>query len=259
MGKFDDWECRCSALGNIMSKSGKLTDANKTFLLDVFIGTIYGVRKEAYGKALEKGKYCEEDGISMIGATLLRGQLPIKNKERKHNGFIHGECDVFKNGTVYDVKNAFTLFSFGKASLTWEYEWQLVGYSWLWGAEKAVLYYCLNDMPEHMLEEEKRMLFYKNKWKYLTFESQNYIDDCEELESAHKYSHIPLEERFKYWEVSINKDRFAQIEETVKNCRVYLNQLYEEYEAMINKNKALIFPSITTAQHDKEVNATIIQ
>ena len=261
MSKFNDYKFRCSAIGKIVTASGKLTDAAKTYLGELFIGEIYGVRKEAYGKALEKGVFCEQDGCGMIQETLLKGQLVLKNKERKSNEFIHGECDIFKNGTVYDVKNAYTLFSFGKAECSHEYRWQLIAYSWLWGAKNAVLYYCLNNLPEHMLEDEKRSLLWKNKWLYLTEESPNYIEACKELEAAHNYDKMPIEEKFKFWEITPTKDDYEKIKSCVIQSRVYLNSLWVVHMESISRNKKAmgLEPSVLIAHHDKEVNATIIE
>ncbi|MDA3614682.1 hypothetical protein [Polluticaenibacter yanchengensis] len=240
MGKFDNYEFRCSALGKIVSKSGKLTDGVKTYLEDLFIGETYSTKKDAYGKALDKGRFCEEEGITMLSNTLLKGQLVLKNKERKRNGFIHGECDVVKNGTVYDIKNALDLFSFGKAELTWEYEWQLVGYYWLWECKKAILFYCLNNMPMPMLEEEKRMLFYKDKWKYLSFEDEQYLKDCEALEALHNYDKMPIYEKFKHWEVNVTGEKLETLKDAIIQARKFLNELQGRHEIFIKTNRHIV-------------------
>ncbi len=254
---FDNYLFRCSSLGNIISKSGKLTDGVKTYLQECFIGEIYGVRKEAYGKALEKGILCEEDGISML-QNIYPGQLLLKNKEEKKNDFIKGSCDVFKNKIVHDVKNAYTLFTFGKAELSWIYEWQVKGYGMLWQTDRGLLFYCLNDMPEQMLIEEERLLFYKNKWAFATMEDENYLKACEELRKAHQYGWMNLWERFKTWDVTISAADIETIKTSVIAARKYLNELYDEHQTMIEKNKALLSGSILIAEHDKEVNATIV-
>ena len=80
---FDNWLCRCSALGNVVTASGKLTDGAKTFLLDTFIGEVQGVRKEAYGKALDKGIACEDDGLKMVNDIFYHDRFVAKIKEPK--------------------------------------------------------------------------------------------------------------------------------------------------------------------------------
>ena len=256
--RFSNYLFRCSALGNIISKSGKLTDGVKTYLQECFIGEIYGVRKEAYGKALEKGILCEEDGISML-QNIYPGQLLMKNKEEKRNDYIKGSCDVFKNGIVHDIKNAYTLFTFGKAELSWLYEWQVKGYAMLWNTNRGLLFYCLNDMPEQMLLEEERLLFYKNKWAFVSMEDENYVKACDELRKAHQYGWMNLWERFKAWDITITEADIETIKSSVITARNYLNELYEEHLAMIEKNKSLLSGSVILAELDSETNAIIVE
>lgn len=254
--KFSNYKFRCSALGNIISKSGKLTDGVKTYVQECFIGEIYGVRKEAYGKALEKGVLCEEDGISML-QNIYPGQLLIKNKEEKSNEFIKGSCDVFKNSIVHDIKNAYTLFTFGKADLSWLYEWQVKGYAMLWKVKAGRLFYCLNNMPEQMLLEEERLLFYKNKWAFVSTEDENYLKACEELRAAHTYEFMPVYERFKVWDIDFTDKDADIIKSSVEMARLYMSELWESHREMIGKNKLLLADMI--AEYDVETNATIIK
>lgn len=259
--RFSDYKFRCSGLGGIVSKSGNFTDGNKTYIEEVFIGEIEGVRKEAYGKALEKGKWCEQDGVKMLQDTIYKGSLVVKNKVRRHNDFIRGECDVFKNGIVYDIKNAYDRFSFGKAELSHNYYWQLVGYMWLWEAEQSRLFYCLNNMPDHLLVAEEYSLFYKNKGKYLTMESEDYLKDCEELRKAHNYDNKPVYEKFKVWDVPRLESDIENLKSAIGKARGYMNDLYDEHLAMIENNQRLmgLEPSVILAHHDPEVNATIVE
>jgi len=238
MLNIDTYEFRCSALGKIISKSGKLTDQNKTYLRELWIGETYKVRKEITSKYFEKGLFEEESGFDLLGQTLYRGKLILKNKERKRNGFIHGECDTVINATVYDIKNAWDLFTFGKADLTHDYKWQLVGYATLWNVDKAGLFYCLNNTPEHIMIDEEKRLFWQNK--YISIESPDYIKDCEELRAKHNYDSLPLEERFKLWEFDVTEDMKEELQEAVKAARNYLKTLQTEYEERIALNKQLM-------------------
>lgn len=233
---FDNFEFRCSALGKIVSKSGKLTDGVKTELKKIFVEALSGYHEDVYSKAFDKGLYCEEDAITMLGQTLMKGRLLMKNTTRNRNGWIHGEHDVFKDGIVFDVKNAINRNTFISAQLTWDYEWQLIGYYWLLYADKAVLYYSLNNMPPHLLDAEKKSLFYKKRNKYVDENDQKYIKDCEKLELYHTYDHLPLVERFKFWEVEVTPEKIDRLKESIIESRKYLNTLLDEYMDMIEKN-----------------------
>lgn len=239
MGKFDNWLCRCSALGKVVSKSGKLTQTTMTFLDEVFISEIYGTKKEAYGKALDKGIACEEDGFKMLNDVFYRGRFVAKVKEPKENEFIKGTPDTIIDGCVTDIKNALDLFTFGKAEMSWDYEWQVKGYMFLYNLQKGRLFYCLNNMPEHMVLEEQRKMFYTQK-KWATFEAPEYLNACDELASAHNYDNMPLEHKFKFWDLerSVNDDN--SIIASVINARHYLNEKHQQHEQMIINNFNLL-------------------
>lgn len=236
---FSKYQFRCSALGKIMSKSGSLTEGNKTYLKELYIGEYYGIRKEVTSKYFEKGNYMEEDAVSMINKALYPDKILIKNKARKYNDFIHGECDtVAPDEIVYDCKNAWDSFSFGKADLTWDYKWQGVGYMWLWEKKKFRLFYCLNNMPEHLLIGEERKLFYQHN--FVTYEDEEYQKLCLELRQKHNYDHLPIEEKFKIWEMDRNEDEIEALKKTIGACRKYLVKVHDQHLEMINNNLRLM-------------------
>lgn len=235
---FDNWKCRASAMGNIVTKSGKVTDGMITFLGEVFIGEVYGVRKEAYGKALDKGVACEEDGFAMLN-LLYPDNFIQKIKEHTEGEYEKGTGDTIIENTVWDIKNAFTLFTFGKAEMNWLYEWQLKTYMKLYNLQKAGLFYCLNDMPEYMIAEEQRKLFYTSR-KWVSMEDPDYTKACEELEAANKYGHMPIEDRFKVWFLDRKDEDDKRIENAVIQSREILNEMLLEHNKRIESNKLLI-------------------
>jgi hypothetical protein len=236
---IQNYKFRASALGNIVTKSGKLTDKAKTYIQECYIGLKWGVKKEAYGRALEKGIATEQDIIQLINETIYKGDFVTKVKESKQNEWIMGTADVDHKDIIYDCKSAFDIFSFGKANLTWLYEWQLKAYCFLYGREKARLFYGLVNMPLHMIMSEQRSLFYRNPGKWLTMEDEDYIKACDELEDAHTYDSIPIINRFKVWDVKYTKDDESKIIEAVKQAREYMNELAGEDEAHVLNNMEL--------------------
>lgn len=236
---FSKYQFRCSALGKIMSKKGDLTQGNMTYLQELFIGEIYGIRKEVTSKYFEKGNYMEEDAVSMINKVFYPGQLLVKNKERKYDEHIHGEMDTLgPDGIIYDAKNAWDLFSFGKADLTWDYEWQGIGYMKLWEKKKFRLFYSINNMPEHLLIGEERKLFYQHN--FVTYEDEEYQNLCLELRAKHNYDHMPLEEKFKVWEVDRDEDKIEALVKKIEVCRKYLCKIYDAHLEMIENNQRLM-------------------
>lgn len=235
---FTNYKFRCSALGKLVSKSGKFTDGNKTYVQEVFAGEIHQTRKEVTSKYFEKGLFEEESGITILQNTLYKNQLILKNKERKSNDFIHGEADCIVNGTVYDIKNAWDAFTFENSELTHDYKWQLIGYAWLWNLNNAALFYCLNDTPEHLILDEEKKLFYR--CNYGTFENEDFIKDCEILRQKHTHSHKPLEERFKIWDFKVTDEEKEQLVPAILNARKYLKELQDERNFRIEKNRSLM-------------------
>lgn len=238
MGRFDNKLFRCSALAKIWSANGELTQGNITYLRELFIEDVYGVRNEVTSKYFEKGKFTEEDGITLLGQTIHKGKLIRKNKERKFNDYICGECDVDILEWIYDNKAAYDLLTFGKAHLSTDYFLQLHGYMWLWGKTRSRLFYSLNNTPEHMIVDEERKLFYKGG--FLTMESPDYLEACVELRALHNYDHMPLEQRFKLWDVEYDYEIIDKLIKKIDKCRKKLNQMYEEHEQHISYNKKLM-------------------
>lgn len=245
---FETYKFRCSALGNIITKSGKLTDGAKTYLQECFITEIYGVRKEAYGRALEKGIATEQDGFNLLNKTLYPERFIEKIKEPIENAMIKGTPDCIVNDIVYDVKSAFTLFSYGKAELTHNYEWQVKGYCMLYGLNNGVIFYSLNNMPDYMISEEERSMFYRER-KWMSMDSPEYLEACDELRKAHTYDSMPVEDRFKIFPVQYTQDDADRISASVLVARLYLNELLKEHNERIAYNRDLM----ATAQLEKQV------
>lgn len=259
MLNFDNYEFRCSSLGKIYSAKGELTVGNKTYLRELYTEIKEGKRKEITCKFFEKGHFMEEDGVDMINQVLHPKALLIKNKTRKTNGWISGECDTTFQDIVYDVKNAWDVYTFGKADLTDDYEQQGRGYMWLWNKKKFRLFYCLNNMPEHLLIEEERKMFYRHN--FISTEDSEYLKLCEELRAFHNYDNKPIEERFKVWEIHHDEKEIEKLKAKITKCREYLNKLAQEDAEMILNNRLLmgLEPSIVIAERDESLNATIIQ
>jgi hypothetical protein len=259
MGKFDNFLFRCSSLGQIMSSKGDLTQGNKTYLKELFVEEISGIRKDIKSKYFEKGTFMEEEAINFINDHIFPEKILIKNKERKDNGWITGECDLLPEPEwVYDCKNAYDLFTFHNASLTDDYDWQGRGYMWLWDRSKFRLFYCLNNTPEHILCSEEKRLYYQNN--FLTTEDQEYLDMCIDFRKKHNFDHMQPWERFKTWDIEHSEEPIEKLKTKITKCRGYLNDLWDEYIEHMNKNKRLMgIPAVLIASHDKEAGATIIE
>jgi hypothetical protein len=89
---------RCSSIGKLMTepktqKEGPLSVGAKTYIRQLAAQEIFGVDFEVSSKEMEKGIRCEPDSIALLNR--VRGLQLAKNTERRTNGLITGECDLF--------------------------------------------------------------------------------------------------------------------------------------------------------------------
>ena len=218
---------RCSALGKIMtnsrSKSEVLSKTCKTYLQELAIEEMYGIRKEFSSRYTDKGNLVEDESISLAQEVLDFG-LMYKNEEHFNNDFLTGTPDVNTDTILLDVKSSYdaTTFPFFVDEIpNKDYYYQLQGYMALTGKRKSYLCYCLINTPELMVEDEVR----RAHWK------ENLIDESEELrnhvEAQHNFDNIPTERRIKTFEVRYDKDVVKAIYDRVKECREYYKTLIE--------------------------------
>lgn len=238
---FDNLTFRSSAVDNIMSASGKIIQGNITFLREVYVQEVYGYKKEIGSKYFQKGTECEEGGIDMLTETLLRNcALPArKNEVEKNNGFIKGSCDVDFGGIIFDIKNAWDWNTLHNAEMTSAYEYQLRCYMELWGRETAILFYCLQNMPESILQAEERKMFY-NGTDFVSFEDPSFLSSCEVLREKFNFEKFPIESRFRVWEIKHDPIIIEKIQEKIVLCRAWLNDYHEKMQNLEKNNKLLI-------------------
>ena len=216
---------RCSQIGKIMTnprKSGEvLSQTAKSYVEEIVLKEKYGIRKEFSSRYTDKGNEVEDLSIALVN-DVLNYKFIYKNDEHFTNDWITGTPDVNTDEVLIDVKSSWdaSTFPFFETELpNKDYYYQLQGYMWLTGKMESVLAYCLIDTPLEMVEDEVR----RAHWKL------HLIDESKELrqevESKHKFSHIPKNRRVKYWFVQKDESVIEQIKERVELCREYYNLL----------------------------------
>jgi hypothetical protein len=202
---------RCSSIGKLMtepkSKSeGPLSVGAKTYIRELAAQEILGVEFEVSSKAMEKGIMVEGEAIEMLNR--VRGLSLAKNTERKSNGFITGECDLFdadrKRG--HDIKCSWSAATFPILPLDCAdklYEWQMQGYMALWDADEWEVNYCLVDTPEELTKYEPMQL--------------------------HVVSHIPEHMRITTWIVKRDPEKQAAMNEKIGHAREYFQEVINEF------------------------------
>jgi hypothetical protein len=206
---------------NSRSKSEVLSKTCKSYLQELAIEEMYGIKKEFSSRFTDKGIEVERESIDLVQDNCDFGFM-YKNEEHFENDFLTGTPDVNTDNILLDVKSSYdasTFPFFAEDIPNKDYYYQLQGYMALCNKRKSVLAYCLVNTPYQIVEDEVR----RAHWK------EHLIDENEELradvEARHNFDHIPPEKRIKTFEVRYDKDVVKAIYDRVKECREYYKTL----------------------------------
>ena len=216
---------RCSAIGKIMTnpktKGETLSQTTKTYLQELAVQEVYGIRKEFSSRYTDKGNEVEELSIALCNDVLNLGFI-YKNEEHYSNEWVSGTPDVNTNEILLDVKSSWdaTTFPFFDTELkNKDYFYQLQGYMWLTGKEESLLCYCLIDTPLQIVEDEIR----REHWKASLIEES--LDLRAFVQSKHTFGHIPKEKRVKTFIIQKDDVVIESIKTRIEECREYYDIL----------------------------------
>jgi hypothetical protein len=218
---------RCSAIGKIMTnpktKGESLSQTTKTYLQELAVEEIYGIRKEFSSRYTDKGNEVEELSIALCNDVLNLGFI-YKNEDHFTNDWIKGTPDVNTDEILLDVKSSWdaTTFPFFDTELkNKDYFYQLQGYMWLTGKEECLLCYCLIDTPLQIVEDEIR----REHWKASLIEES--LDLRAFVQAKHTFGHIPKEKRLKTFKIAKDDEVIEAIKTRIEECREYYNNLIQ--------------------------------
>ncbi len=221
---------RCSAIGKIMtspkSKGEALSQTTKSYLQELAITEVYGIRKEFSSRYTDKGNEVEELSISLCNDVLETGFL-YKNEEHFTNDWITGTPDVNTNEILLDVKSSWDAFTFFEKVLdddlkNKDYFYQMHGYLWLTNKTEALLCYCLIDTPLQIVEDEIR----REHWKQSLIEES--LDLRAFVQAKHTFGHIPKEKRVKTFKIVKDDVVIEAIKTRITECREYYDKLIKQ-------------------------------
>ena len=218
---------RSSAIGKIMTnpktKGESLSQTTKTYLQELAVQEVYGIRKEFSSRYTDKGNEVEELSIALCNDVLNLGFI-YKNEEHYSNDWITGTPDVNTNEILLDVKSSFdaTTFPFFDTELTNKmYFYQMQSYMWLTEKQESLLCYCLIDTPLQIVEDEIR----REHWKASLIEES--LDLRAFVQAKHTFGHIPKEKRVKTFKIAKDDEVIESIKTRIEECREYYNNLIE--------------------------------
>jgi hypothetical protein len=216
---------RCSAIGKLMtsprSKGEQLSETAKTYIQDYFKEKELGISKEFWSRYTDKGLQMEDEAI-YFASEALGWSFVVKNTNRFENDYITGEPDVITKDLLADIKcswdgNTFPMFDTELKNK--DYYWQLQGYMWLTGLERAELVYCLMNTPHAIVEDEVR----RAHWKAGLIDED--LDLRQAVQSQHTFDHLPNKLRVKRFIVEKDEQAIESIKEKVEIAREYYETL----------------------------------
>jgi hypothetical protein len=117
---------------------------------------VYGFNEVISGKYMDKGIIVEDESIALYNSVFFTNYT--KNKERKHNKWISGECDIFTGSKIIDIKSSWSLATFPATSTAGcdkGYEWQGRAYMMLWDVDYFDIAYCMVNTPDELIKYEQ--------------------------------------------------------------------------------------------------------
>lgn len=211
---------RCSSLGKIMTEprtkaEGILSVGAKTYIRELAQQEIFGIDFEFSSKETQKGIEVEQDSIDLLNR--VRGLSLVKNSERRSNGLITGECDLYDsaNRKGYDLKSSWSAKTFPGWIVDCEdklYEWQCRGYMALWDADEWSVVYALVDTPDRLIGYEPMQM--------------------------HIVNHIPEHMRLTEWAIKRDPSKEALIREKVEAAQAYYREVIAEFNEIHQQQEA---------------------
>jgi hypothetical protein len=203
------------------TKGELLSETAKSYIQDLFKEKELGISKEFWSRYTDKGLQMEDEAIE-FASQVLGWDFVVKNTERYNNDWITGEPDVITEHLLADIKCSWdgsTFPLFDSELKNKDYFWQMQGYMWLTGLEKAELVYCLMNTPHAIVEDEVR----RAHWKANLIDED--LDLREAVQSQHNSDHIPNNLRIKRFIIEKDEEAIDKIKEKVELAREYYEQL----------------------------------
>lgn len=216
----------------------ELSDTCKSYLKEVYMFHKYG--KESLGGSERsrytiKGRSVEDESIMLL--SRIDGKEYKKNEQRYTNQYLTGEPDIIvadddgKISEIIDIKSSWdgaSLLSNIGSPLNPLYFYQVQGYMALTGAKSARVSYVLVNMPQEIIEGEKKRIFYTMNPP--TEESIPYKKAISRLENNMTFDEIPIKERLVQFYVPRDEEMIEKIYKRIEECRNWLIEFEKIHE-----------------------------
>ena len=190
------------------ARRNSLSAGGKTHVRELVREALYSFEPaEINTRPILKGRQVEPECIAMLAR--LTGRPLVKNSERRSNGLITGESDVFDAPLRHgrDVKAPYSMESMPIVladAYDSGYHYQMQGYEILWDADTWSVDYLLVNTPEELIGFEPPSL--------------HYVD------------HIPEHLRWTTWMVERDRALESMIVDKVLAARRYYREVLNEFD-----------------------------
>lgn len=214
IGKTKRTEEEKSVLDEARRKS--LSAGGKTHVRELAREAIYGFEPaDIETRPILKGRAVEADCIAMLAR--LTGRPLVKNTERRTNGLISGECDIWDAPMRHgrDIKAPYSMETMPIVLADCYdagYEYQMQGYEILWDAETWSVDYMLVSTPAELVGFDHQHL--------------------------HFVDHIAERQRWTTWTVKRDRALESLIVDKVLAARRYYRQVINEFDRSHSLNPA---------------------
>lgn len=131
----------------------KLSTGAITFVHNIVEQIYYGYKEEINSKYFDKGNLCEQAAIDYMNDNLFTDYVKFPEGRYENDYLISRGCDIKYSRIIRDVKNAWskkTMPRFKSEIITHDYNWQGIGYMWLFDADEFHLDYVLMSTPAEL-------------------------------------------------------------------------------------------------------------
>ena len=215
---------------------GKPSNAILSEMILIYCYEMYGKTKISKGNQsptqAEKGTMAENDAISML--SKLDGVKYEKNETLYENRWLKGIPDIIvlnSNGTarkVIDIKVSYDLPSFVMNKYKPESTnniLQLMGYMDLLNCKEGEVVHCLTDMPEQIVNLEKKRL--QERYKTLELDELE-IDSRLDMSIANmEYSNVPDEFRIFRRKFTKNTLTLKAVKNRVTSAKKWMKEIHQ--------------------------------
>jgi hypothetical protein len=214
------------------------------YLVFIYAYLKYGTQKHKWSKGegvpqLIKGSRMEKSSLEII--KRVTGQNLYKYKTLLKNDCLKAQLDVIdakhpEDATkVIDIKTSYSQFDFMKVinseRVSRANSFQMQGYLAVTGKEYGEVYHVLADFTEESIIEQRNAMM-----KILCpdgITTEYFLEEWAQAEESMRFSHIPDDERVRYYKVDRDEKIIEKIYEKVEFCRSWLADFAKKHHNIV--------------------------